>query len=734
MLFPFFQSRNRSRIPSPKRLRLTFEPLEAREMLNGTSLEAANDPDIAKQWGLNSVNIAEAWKYSDGTGVVVAVLDSGTTLSHPDLQSQFWHNPGEIDGDGIDNDGNGFIDDIFGWNFVDDSNDLTDTDGHGTHVAGIIGAEANNGSGGSGVAPGVQLLTVKVISGSTGSTSCIAAGLNYIIGLKHSGVNIAVATMSLGYYDADDAVAQAVRDAGAAGITIVCSAGNNSNNNDTKAHYPSEYSTFDNVLAVASVSQNGQFAANSNYGLQSVNLAAPGVSIYSTTKDGSFGNMSGTSMAAPFVSGAAAIIAASNPALTPKQIKEKVLGAVYHTAALNGKVSSGGVLNIGAVFAPPVPEGQTPLKQVNLPRLSIENNAVRIRWSAVAGAAGYRIDRSTDAGEWTTLSEEPSGTTEYFDDITEYNVSCSYRITALSSDGTFNAVPSKIKSIITPPKPPEDVSIVSQTDKTITLSWSASPNVLRYIIERRRGERWSSVASTRDTQIVLRRLTPETEYELRVVAVGKNGKIIPDTSLLAVTAVLVPAAPPRFTVSASDYDTILLKWNAANRAEEYLVQRYDYKAKTWMDAGMTEELYFIDSHLLPATRYGYAVWAVNVSGKSRSAAKGNATTFSKNINGADVPESFILSKAGSRSLQLTWFYESTKPVLYRIQWASFRVEGTTDDYLWTGQKKVSLLPRKGNSTFTINGLEPETLYYVRIRVETPGLVSDWADVAEFETH
>ena len=269
---------------------------------------ATNDPDAARQWAFDAIDAEAAWDISDGAGVVVAVLDSGIALTHPDLKPNIWVNTAEIAGDGIDNDGNGYIDDINGWNFAGDSAsgnvsgnaNVKDNDGHGTHVAGIIGAVANNGIGVAGAASGVKILPLKVIEGANGSTTAIVAALDYLINLKARGVNVAVANMSLGYLSEDPAVGEAIRRAGAAGVVVVASAGNNGANNDSIPHFPSAYSSdMSHVISVAAIDQTGQLAGNSNYGQNSVDVAAPGVSIYSTTYDGKYGLMSGTSMAAP---------------------------------------------------------------------------------------------------------------------------------------------------------------------------------------------------------------------------------------------------------------------------------------------------------------------------------------------------------------------------------------------------------------------------------------------------
>ncbi len=319
------------------------------------------------------LNTQKAWDITTGSSnVVVAVLDTGIDTSHPDLAPNLFVNPGEVAGDGIDNDNNGFPDDVNGWNFVNDSANVTDDNGHGTHVAGTIGAVGNNSLGVSGVAWNVKLLPVKVLdSTGAGTDAQIIAGINYVTSLKDAGINIVAINESLSgvSFPFDVVENNAVKAAGEAGILDVVAAGNDSSNIDSSFVDPAKFSlNVPTVVTVAATDNQGKLAAFSNFGSASVDLAAPGVNILSTTPTYTvplngeipsdqmpfglnYGYLSGTSQATPQVTGIIALEASANPSATPEQLKKALLDGVTPDAALgsvNGiapKVHTGGVAN-----------------------------------------------------------------------------------------------------------------------------------------------------------------------------------------------------------------------------------------------------------------------------------------------------------------------------------------------------------------------------------------------------
>ncbi len=285
------------------------------------------------------ISAPEAWAITTGSEeVIIAVLDTGVDYNHPDLSGNIWTNPGESP-DGLDTDGNGLIDDLHGWDFVDNNNDPMDEDGHGTHVAGIIAALGNNQIGVTGVMWNVKIMPLRIMGTGGGTTADAIEAINY------AGANGAhIINNSWG----GAGYSQALKDAIAASPAIViCAAGNDKKNNDTNPMYPANYNT-PNIISVAATDRKDMLASFSNYGADTVHLAAPGVQIYSTSLNGSYANKSGTSMATPYVAGVAGLIKTIRPEFTALQIKETILDNVDQKASLEGKLLTGGRLNAQA--------------------------------------------------------------------------------------------------------------------------------------------------------------------------------------------------------------------------------------------------------------------------------------------------------------------------------------------------------------------------------------------------
>ncbi len=309
--------------------------------------QAANDPLLPEQWALSTpsaTGAAEAWTQSRGDGVVVAILDSGVQLDHPDLAGNLWTNPGEIAGNGVDDDRNGYVDDVHGANIVSPAASATDDEGHGTHVAGIVAAHAGNGTGGSGIAPGARIMSVKVLdSNRQGNSSLLAKGIRYAVDEGARILNISLngdGTSS----DLDDAL----RYAGDRGATIVTSAGNNSRDLDLSPSYPAS-SPLPSVLSVTATERNGGLLSVANRGLNSVDLAAPGARILSTALGSRYELRQGTSMAAPFVAGSLALLSAARPDMSQPALREALLSSAPRNGLLAGLLGSGS-LDIGAAM------------------------------------------------------------------------------------------------------------------------------------------------------------------------------------------------------------------------------------------------------------------------------------------------------------------------------------------------------------------------------------------------
>lgn len=326
-----------------------------------------NDPYFSgSMWGLQRLSMQTVWDKSTGSSMnVVAVIDTGVDYQHPDLQGNLWINPKEIAGNGIDDDQNGYVDDIYGANFIDGSGNPMDDNGHGTHVSGTIGARTNNGSGVSGINWNVKIMALKFL-GSNGSGSLWGAvnALTYARAMKEKGVNVVLSNNSWGgggYYVSLYDEIKRWKDAG---MLFVAAAGNSTINSDVSPQYPASYE-LDNVLSVAALDSNGSLASYSNYGATTVDIAAPGSSIASTYPGNKYTYLSGTSMACPHVSGAAALLKAYSASLTATQIKDAILNSAIPNAAVAGKVLTNGELNINGAMAlvpnnPLIPGTPTP--------------------------------------------------------------------------------------------------------------------------------------------------------------------------------------------------------------------------------------------------------------------------------------------------------------------------------------------------------------------------------------
>ncbi len=320
-----------------------------------------NDPMLNLQKGIlregQYVGLSEAWAEAskiliENSPVTVAIIDTGIDLTHPDLQDNIWRNKGEIEGNGIDDDGNGYVDDVHGYNFIENNNDVRDDNNHGTHLAGIIGAIGNNGIGIAGINWHVRLMPLK-FANSRGKGSSILAieAIDYAI---RNGANIINASWTIrsgeDTSDEDRLLAKAIQKAGEAGVLFVTASGNQFEthaglNIDETPVYPASFQK-ENVITVAALSAKGDLADFSNYGRTTVDLAAPGSDILSTISSGRYGVMSGTSMAAAFVSGSASLLACLNPELNPAQIKSILKESAATRRSLQDVVSSQGILNI----------------------------------------------------------------------------------------------------------------------------------------------------------------------------------------------------------------------------------------------------------------------------------------------------------------------------------------------------------------------------------------------------
>jgi thermitase len=337
-------------------------------------LPTPNDPRYPEIYGLNNtgthgglvdadVDAPEAWGVTTGdASTVVAVIDTGVDVKHPDLKNNIWVNEDEVPDNGVDDDGNGYVDDVNGWDFFNDDNsvfDSADDDRHGTHVAGTIAAEGNNDVGITGINWQAKVIPLKFVGSEHGFVSGAIEALNYAVA---NGATISnnsyVEPYSRAFYDA-------IKAAGTKGHLFVAAAGNEARDNDATARYPSSYD-LPNIIAVAATDNKDSLASFSNFGSTTVDLAAPGTSVLSTLPTGwprTYGLGNGTSMATPHVAGVATLVKSNSPYLDADGIKDRILSSVDPKPDLAGKTVTGGRLNaakaVGANTAPVI-DGSPP--------------------------------------------------------------------------------------------------------------------------------------------------------------------------------------------------------------------------------------------------------------------------------------------------------------------------------------------------------------------------------------
>jgi subtilisin family serine protease len=298
-----------------------------------------NDPSFGNMYALRNtgqnggtadadIDADEAWDTTRGSSsVVVGIIDEGVDVNHPDLTENIWRNTGETPANGIDDDGNGFVDDLHGWDFVHDDGsvfDSADGEDHGTHVAGTVGARGNNSVGIVGVNWEVSLMSLKVLGPSGGNDRDIIDAYRYAKLMRQRGVNLRVLNNSYGGTGYQPAAADAIRELGEVGILFVAAAGNSSRDNFQIPHYPSDYE-LPNVISVAATTRFDNLASFSNFGPRKVTMGAPGSSILSTTPNNTYSSFGGTSMASPHVAGVAALYKQANPSASSTTIRNAIV-------------------------------------------------------------------------------------------------------------------------------------------------------------------------------------------------------------------------------------------------------------------------------------------------------------------------------------------------------------------------------------------------------------------------
>lgn len=311
-----------------------------------------NDPAISSKWDLQKTDAEKAWQVSQGSrNIVVAIIDTGCDIHHEDLANNVWENPGEVGVDsqgkdrsnnGVDDDGNGFIDDVHGWNFVNNNGDLTDNHGHGTHIAGIVGAEGGNGKGIIGIAPKVSMMILKYYDPKTPTDNLrnTVQSIKYATRMRANIINY-----SGGGLEFSEEEKKAIQEAQRRGILFVAAAGNERSNSDHHKYFPADYG-LSNIISVTAIDPNTQVLPSSNYGIETVQIAAPGQNILSTLPKNSYGFMTGTSQATAFVTGAAAVVMAHKGTFSAEETKKYLLATGDGEETLINKTGTSRKLNL----------------------------------------------------------------------------------------------------------------------------------------------------------------------------------------------------------------------------------------------------------------------------------------------------------------------------------------------------------------------------------------------------
>lgn len=464
---------------------------------------AANDPLYldGSLWGMYGnastpsntygSQAAEAWGagHTGSAGVYIGVIDEGLQYTHEDLDANVWTNPGEIPDNNSDDDGNGFADDVHGWDFYNNDASVYDGTGddHGTHVAGTIGGEGGNAVGVAGVTWDVTLISAKFLGPSGGSTSGAIAAVDYITMLKTTkGLNIVATSNSWGGGGFNQLLLDAINRGGDAGILFVAAAGNSSRDTDAGNYYPSNYEcttasrSWDCVISVASITSSGTMSSFSNWGATTVDIGAPGSAIESTLPNNGYGSYSGTSMATPHVSGAVALCSSIDTNMTAYDLRNAVLGTAAATASLAGKTTTGGRLDVGTmvgVCTPPT-SGVSGAPS-SLSATATSTSSIALSWTdGVSGEDRWEVRRG--AGNCTgmeTVGLAPPDSTTF--QVSGLEPSTAYCFQVLASNrfgGGSSTAPSNTATATTL-DPPPPYACGTSGDGWIDISGAADLNL-----------------------------------------------------------------------------------------------------------------------------------------------------------------------------------------------------------------------------------------------------------------
>ncbi|MFZ9628038.1 MAG: S8 family serine peptidase [Ilumatobacteraceae bacterium] len=429
---------------------------------------------------------AEAWArgYTGSSSVAVGIVDEGIQITHPELVDNIWINRAEQNGvAGTDDDGNGYIDDVNGWDFFNNDASVYNAgasgydDMHGTHVAGTIGAKGGNGAGVAGVNWNVTLVPAKFIGPTGGLISDAVRALDYLTDLKsRHGLRLVATNNSWNGGDFAQTLADAINRGGDAGILFVAAAGNSTSNNDLVPTYPADYQCttatrqWDCLVSVAAIDSSGAIYSSSNYGPTTVDIAAPGVGITSTIPTDTYASWTGTSMAAPHVAGSIALCAAANAALTPTQLRAAVLDTMVPTAALAGRTALAGRLDTSSALRACVGGSAPSGSPSGISATATAWNRATVTWTdGVSGETQWVVQRAVQAGScgtFATVGTFGENVTSFYDTgLTGSSTYC-YRVQA--TGGATSTSVSSTATASTPAMPPQPVPY---TCSSVAYSW-----------------------------------------------------------------------------------------------------------------------------------------------------------------------------------------------------------------------------------------------------------------------
>jgi subtilisin family serine protease len=510
-----------------------------------------NDPYVGSQWPLPRIAAAAGWTRAAGAApVTVAVIDTGVEVGHADLASRVWRNPGET-ANGSDDDGNGLVDDVTGWDFADDDagvyDDATD-DRHGTHVAGTIAARRNNGTGVAGVADNARIMPLKFIGHDGGATSDAIAAIRYAVAEGARVIN-----GSFGSTQYSPALCDAIAEAGGQGVVFIAAAGNDGTDNDAKAFWPANCPVA-TLLSVGATTPSDGLASFSNRGRAQVDLGAPGETVLSTLPGSTYGDLSGTSMAAPHVAATAASVLGMRPELAPWQLITAIVdggdpvASLATTTVTGRRVNLDGALRVAATGVPDVTPPSAPAPLAPADALATALAELAFSWSPAgdpqSGVAAYRL--RVDAATVATVG---AGTTTAIPGAALAEGRHAWDVVAVDGFGNESASAARVLLVDrTPPRramPATPSAGARRTVGLVTLTWHAATDGLSGLAGYRVEVDGAEAASTGPARRSARVRLARGRHSWRVIALDAAG----NSSMGTARSVIVTRAP-RVTLNA----------------------------------------------------------------------------------------------------------------------------------------------------------------------------------------